>query len=91
VLSGATVSGGSVGALGVLMNGFNLSGTARVETTFYPMGFFEAKSASGSARLYGDVEYRTAKSSGSYYGIVDASTPSATINDITVPPPYAWR
>lgn len=49
---------------------------------------------SGSARLYGDVEYRGAglhKSSGSYYGFVDDATGSATIDDVTIAPPYAWR
>ena len=91
VLGGATVSGGTVSALSVLMSGFNVSGSARVEATFMPMGFFEAKSVSGTARLYGDLEYRASKSSGSYYGFVDASTPSASISDVTIAPPYAWR
>ena len=91
VLNGATVSGGSVGALSVLMSGFSVSDTARLETTFYPLGFFEGKSASGSARIYGDVEYRAAKASGSYYGMVEATTASETITEITSAPPYVWR
>jgi hypothetical protein len=91
VLSGATVSGGTVGGLSVLMNGFTVSGSARVQATFMPMGFFEGKSATGTAWLYGDLEYRAAKSSGSYYGFVDAGTPSASINDVNLRPPYVWR
>jgi hypothetical protein len=94
ILNGATVSGGSVGALSV-MNRFNVSGTARVQTTFYPAGFFESgQGLSGSARLFGDVEYRGQglnRNSGSFYGFVDAATQSQTINDVTTPPPYSWR
>jgi hypothetical protein len=94
ILNGATVSGGSVGALGIL-NRFTVGGTARVQTTFYPPGFFETgQGLSGTARLFGDVEYRGQglnKSSGSFYGFVDNATQSQTINDVTVAPPYAWR
>ena len=94
ILNGGTVSGGTVGALATL-NRFNVSGSARVQTTFYPPGFFESgQGLSGTARLFGDVEYRgqgTNRSSGSFYGFVDGSTPSATINDVTVAPPYSWR
>jgi hypothetical protein len=58
ILDGATVSGGTVGALTIL-NRFSVSGSATVQTTFYPPGFFESgQGASGTARLYGDVEYR---------------------------------
>jgi hypothetical protein len=94
ILNGATVSGGTVGALSVLYR-FNVGASATVQTTFYAPGFFETgQGLSGTARLYGDVEYRGQglnKSSGSYYGFVDANTASATINDVTVAPPYAWR
>jgi len=94
ILSGATVSGGTVGALSVLQR-FTVSGTANVQTTFYPPGFFESgQGLSGSARLFGDVEYRGQglnKSSGSFYGFVDTATASATINDVTIQPPYTWR
>lgn len=94
ILSGASVTGGTVSALSVLSR-FSVSGSARVDTTFYPPGFFESgQGLSGSARLFGDVEYRGQglnKSSGSFYGFVDSATPSATINDVTTPPPYAWR
>jgi hypothetical protein len=88
------VTGGVVSALSVLSR-FSVSGSARVDTTFYPPGFFESgQGLSGSARLFGDVEYRGQglnRSSGSFYGFVDSSTPSATINDVTTAPPYAWR
>jgi hypothetical protein len=92
VLGGATVSGGTVSALTVLGTGFSVGGTARVEATFLPMGFFEAKSVAGSARLYGDLEYRAVKSSGSYFGLVGAETAAVgTITDVNPPPPYTWR
>ncbi|HEY3494443.1 MAG TPA: DUF6055 domain-containing protein [Polyangiaceae bacterium] len=94
ILNGATVSGGTVGALSVL-NRFTVSGTATVQSSFYPPGFFESgQGLSGTARLYGDVEYRGQglnKSSGSFYGFVDSGTMSATIQDVTVAPPYTWR
>jgi carbonic anhydrase/acetyltransferase-like protein (isoleucine patch superfamily) len=91
VLNGATVSGGTVGGLSVLMSGFSVTGTAKVEATFLPLGYFEGKSVSGSARLYGDLEYRVAKSSGSFFGMVDDAAMSKAIEDVTVAPPYAWR
>jgi hypothetical protein len=94
ILNGATVSGGTVGALSIL-NRFTSSDAARIETTFYPPGFFEAGQAlSGTARLYGDVEYRgpgTTRNQGSFFGFVDATTPSVAIDDVTVAPPYGWR
>jgi len=94
VLPGATVTGGTVGALSLLER-FNVSGSARVETTFYPPGFFEnGQGLSGSARLYGDVEYRGQglnRDAGSFYGYVDTATASEAITDVTLPPPYAWR
>ncbi len=94
ILNGATVTSGTVGALSIL-NRFTVSGSARVETTFYPPGYFEpGQGLSGTARLYGDVEYRgqgTNLNLGSYFGIVDANTPSSAIDEVTVAPPYAWR
>ncbi|NMO15672.1 sugar-binding protein [Pyxidicoccus fallax] len=95
VLSG-NVSGGTVTGLSVLTNGFSVSGSARVAATFYPLGFYEGQQAvSGTARLIGDIEYRGVglnKSSGTYYGFVDASTPSASnTTDVTIAPPYTWR
>jgi hypothetical protein len=94
IVLGATVSGGTVGAL-TTIDRFTVRDSAVVETTFYPPGFFERNQGlSGTARLFGDVEYRGEgldRSSGSFYGFVDASTPSRPIDDVTVPPPYTWR
>lgn len=96
VLSGTTVSGGTVTGLSVLTNSFSVSGSARAAATFYPLGFFEARqSISGTAQLIGDIEYRgvsATKSSGTYFGFVEPTTPAATNTaDVTVAPPYAWR
>jgi hypothetical protein len=94
ILSGATVSGGTVGGLSVL-NRFTVSGSAQVRTTFYPPGFFEAGQAlSGTAQLLGDVEYRGQglnRSSGTFSGFVDSSTANMSLAEVTVAPPYAWR
>jgi len=94
-----TVSGGTVGALSLIgsssANAFTVAGSAKVQTTFYPVGFFESgQGLSGTASLVGDVEYRgqgTNRSSGSFSGFVDDTSASASINEITTPPPYAWR
>jgi len=94
-----TVSGGTIGALSLIgsnsANAFTVAGTAKVQTTFYPVGFFESgQGLSGSASLLGDVEYRGQGlnlSSGSYSGFVDDTTASATMNDINTAPPYTWR
>ena len=97
-VANGTVSGGTVGALSLVgsdANPFDISGSARAQSTFYPLGFFESgQSISGTAALFGDVEFRGqgfTKSSGSYSGFVDNTIASQTIADITVPPPYAWR
>jgi hypothetical protein len=94
VLSGS-VSGGTVGALSIVSNGFRVRDTAVAQSTFYPLGFFEPnQSISGTARLYGDVEYRGAdanKSNGSYSGFVDSGSPNMSIADVTTPPPYHFR
>jgi hypothetical protein len=94
VMNGATVSGGTVAAL-TLLNRFSVSGNARVQATFYPPGFFEGgQGLSGTARLYGDVEYRgqgTNRNAGEFFGLVDAATASRPINDVTLAPPYTWR
>jgi len=94
ILDGAVVEGGTVGALTIL-DRFTVRDEATVKATFYPPGFFESgQGLSGSAVLYGDIEYRGAslnRSSGSFYGFVDANTESAEIVDLTIPPPYAWR
>ena len=94
-----TVSGGTVGALSLIgsssANAFTVAGSAKVQTTFYPVGFFESgQGLSGSASLLGDVEYRgqgTNRSSGSFSGFVDDTTASSTLTEVTTPPPYAWR
>jgi hypothetical protein len=94
-----TVSSGTVGALSLIgsssANSFTVAGSAKVQTTFYPVGFFESgQGLSGTASLLGDVEYRgqgTNRSSGSFSGFVDDTTASATLTDVTAPPPYAWR
>jgi len=94
-----TVSGGTVGALSLIgsnsANAFTIADTAKVQTTFYPVGFFESgQGLSGTASLLGDVEYRGQglnRASGSYSGFVDDSSASASLNDITTAPPYAWR
>jgi Family of unknown function (DUF6055) len=98
-----TVSGGTVGALTLVgsttgpynANSFSIGGSAQADTTFYPLGWFESgQSLSGTARLFGDVEFRGqgfSESTGSFYGFVDNTIASETISDITSPPPYAWR
>ncbi|WP_224362365.1 DUF6055 domain-containing protein [Hyalangium versicolor] len=95
VLAG-TVSGGTVTGLSVLTNGFSVSGSARVASTFYPLGFYEGQqAASGTVQLIGDIEYRGVglnKSSGTYFGFVDSSTsPPSNTTDVTIAPPYTWR
>jgi hypothetical protein len=57
VFSG-TVSGGTVSALSIVSN-FTVGASATAKTTFYPLGHFESGNAiSGSALIYGDVEFR---------------------------------
>lgn len=94
VLDGS-VTGGVVGALSTISNGFTVSDTAEVRATFYPLGHFASgQGASGAAVLYGDLEYQGAglnKSSGSYSGFVDSTIESMGVEDINTPPPYAWR
>ena len=96
IVVNGTVTGGTVGALSVL-DGFNVSGTATVRTTFYPLGSFDGgnQSASGTATVYGDVELRGAGtniSSGLHSGFIEASTAAvANTADVTVKGPYTWR
>jgi hypothetical protein len=101
VISG-TVSGGRVGALsligqggsGIQARGFNVSGSAVVQTTFYPTSWFgSGKSVSGTARLLGDVEFvATSKSSNTFYGLVANEWAGvSSVSEVTVAPPYAWR
>jgi hypothetical protein len=93
VLKG-TVADGTVTGLSII-NSFSVSGSAKAQTTFYPLGFFETGQAiSGSASLVGDVEYRGQgynRSSGTCSGFVDSQTCLAPGTEVTTPPPYTWR
>lgn len=97
-----TVSGGTVGGLtllGVASNphhgasSFTVSDSAKVKSTFYPMGWFGSnQSATGTVNLLGDLEYYSNKSSNSFYGLVDDNWAGvATPTEVTAPPPYIWR
>ncbi|WP_437476150.1 DUF6055 domain-containing protein [Sorangium sp. So ce1014] len=101
IVSGA-ISGGRIGALslvgqggsGIQARGFDVSGSAIVQTTFYPLGWFgDNQSVSGTAQLLGDVEFvASSKSSDTFYGFVpDDWRGVSTATEVTVAPPYAWR
>ncbi len=97
------VSGGTVGGLSLIgvashdshqRATFDVSGDAKVRTTFYPLGWFNPNaSVSGSAQLLGDVELWSANKSGNtFYGLVDDDwNGEASVEEVTVKPPYAWR
>jgi len=93
------VSGGTVGGLSIVgttsANGFDVSGSAQVRTSFYPLGFFEPnQGASGTLNLYGDVEYRgdgLNLSAGDRSGFVDASSTLGSATDINQKSGWAWR
>lgn len=89
-----TVSGGTVGGLTIL-NGFTVSGSATVRTTFYPMGYFEGgQSATGTVNIYGDVEMRgegTSRGSGNLTGFVDATSTVGSATDRNSKGPWTWR
>jgi hypothetical protein len=96
-VTSGTVSAGTVGGLSILSNGFSVTG-GEARTTFYPLGFFEgAQSISGSALLYGDVEFRGegySLASGACSGFVDSATcvPGGTsVTEVTAEGPYTWR
>jgi len=103
IVANGTVSGGTVGALSVIgmsgspwgNNSFNVSGSAKVRTTFYPLGFFESnQGASGTLNLYGDVEYRGGGlnlSSGNRSGFVDAESTLGSPTDINTRQTWTWR
>ena len=97
VILGGTVSAGTVSGLTVMANSMTVSGSALVKVSWaYGPGWFEKpQSVSGTAQLLGDIEYRGAnmtESGGSYCGFVDNTISSnCTGQDITTPPPYAWR
>ncbi|WP_437766468.1 DUF6055 domain-containing protein [Sorangium sp. So ce764] len=101
-LVNGVISGGRVGALslvgqrgsGIQARGFNVSGSANVQTTFYPLGWFgDRQSVSGTATLLGDVEFvATSKSSNTFYGFVpDDWAGVSTVTEVTAAPPYTWR
>jgi hypothetical protein len=86
---GGTVSGGTVGGL-TIFNNFTVSSGATVKATFYPVDFFEGRSWT-SGTLYGDIELRSGRTSGTCTGFIDGSTCVAPGTDVTVAPPYTWR
>ena len=96
-VTGGTVTGLSIisGINGAGTDGVTVSGDAKIETSFYPIGYFEAPQlVSGTTRLYGDVELRGANlslTSGAYTGKIEADTKSQSISEVTSAPPYAWR
>ena len=96
VVLGGNVESGTVGGLSVITS-LSVSGTAKVISAWpYSPGFFEKpQSVSGSAVLWGDIEYRGAnlnKTSGTYCGFVDSSVDdNCSDSDLTSAAPYAWR
>jgi len=94
-----TVSGGTVGGLSIVgtsgANGFNVSDSAQVRTSFYPLGFFEAdQGASGTLNLYGDVEYNgkgLKLSAGNRSGLVDSNSTVGSAIDINKKTGGWWR
>jgi hypothetical protein len=102
VISGTVSGNATVGALtllGVTSNpshgaaSFNVSDSAKVLATFYPMGWFGNNlTASGTATYLGDLEAYSSKAQNNFYGLVDNNWAGVnTINEVTVPPPYEWR
>jgi hypothetical protein len=103
IIANGAVTGGTVGGLSVVgvtgspwgNNSFNVSGSAQVRTSFYPLGFFEPnQGASGSVNLYGDVEYRGAGlnlSAGNRSGFVEAGSTVGSATDINPRTTLIWR
>jgi len=103
IVVNGSVTGGVVGGLSVVgmsgnpfgNNAFTVSGSARVHTVFYPLGFFEAdQGAAGTLNLYGDVEYRgrgLKLAAGDRSGFVDASSTVGSATDINKRPAKVWR
>ncbi|SMF47435.1 hypothetical protein SAMN02745866_03054 [Alteromonadaceae bacterium Bs31] len=96
VVSG-TVSGGTVGALSLIgvenRASFNVIDKAVVQSVFYPLGWFANDlTASGDARLLGDLEVHSSKSANTHYGLVsDEGLGVPYADELTVEPPYQWR
>jgi hypothetical protein len=103
IIANGAVTGGTVGGLSVVgvtgsdwgNNSFNVSGSAQVRTSFYPLGFFEPnQGASGTVNLYGDVEYRGAGlnlGAGYRSGFVDAGSTVGSATDINPRATLIWR
>jgi len=103
IVANGSVTGGTVGALTIVgetgsqwgNNAFTVSGSAKVRTTFYPLGFFEgSQGASGTVNLHGDVEYRGAglnRSSGNLSGFVDDASNVGVATDVNTKGPWTWR
>lgn len=103
IIANGSVTGGTVGGLSIIgvtgspwgNNSFNVSGSAQVRTSFYPLGFFDAnQGASGTLNLYGDVEYRGAGlnlSAGNRSGFVDANSTVGSATDINQKTTLTWR
>lgn len=95
ILNTGRVSGTArVGAM-TLLRGFTVQDSAQVQSVFMPMNQFGNNlNASGSARLFGDLEVYSSKNQNVFFGLVNdgwsGQTP-ASVNDITVAPPYSWR
>jgi hypothetical protein len=103
IVVNGSVTGGIVGGLSVVgmsgspfgNNDFTVSGSARVRTAFYPLGFFESgQGAAGTMNLYGDVEYRgpaLTLTAGNHTGFVDANSSVGSATDINQRTRWTWR
>jgi hypothetical protein len=97
------VSSGTIGALTLLgvealpdrdQASFTVRDNAIVQSTFYPMGWFNPRAAArGNVRMLGDLElWSLNKYDRVFYGLVDDSWKGVTsIEEVTVKPPYQWR
>jgi hypothetical protein len=91
IMNGSVTDSATVGGLTILSSNFNVSGSAIVRSTFLPVSWFGATSASGTAELLGDLECYSNKSSGTFTGFVDNSSSSVSLDEVTVAPPYSWN
>ncbi len=91
------VSGNAVvGGLTVMNSAeFMVTDDAEVRATYLPIDHYDGQTGvsgvAGTAVLYGDIVYLENKNEGSYKGLLDYDAPNAVIEDINIPPPYAWR
>ena len=72
---------------------FNVSDSAKLLATFYPMGWFGGNlTASGTAIYKGDLEAYSSKSNNIFYGLVDDNWAGVNqADEVTIAPPYQWR